>query len=82
MESFCQKIVELLTDANLGVMLSQELEQLFCVRRLFGLINVSEYGKFHMTGLLLALQRCYFFIIFLYTYDYYLYFCPKLALEL
>ena len=74
--------MEFPADAELCIMLSEQPEEVFCMRGFLCLVGISEYGKFHMTGLLLALQRCYFFIIFLYTYDYYLYFCPKLALEL
>ena len=77
-----QELVELTADADLGLVAGEDTEQALGIRGLFGLISVSENGYFHTLRLLLALQRCYFFIIFLSTYDYYLYFCPKLTVKL
>lgn len=82
MQLFRQEAVELPADADSGSVAGQNTEQTLGVRGLFGLIRISEDGKFHTASLLLALQRCYFFIIFLLTYDYYLYFCPKQTVEL
>ena len=71
-------MIEFSADAELGMMLPEQPEEVLCMRGFLGLISISEYGKFHSQFCCYAVQICYFFLRMLPIYHDYLYFCPKL----
>ena len=73
-----QEVMKFPADAELCMMLSEQPEEVFCMRGFLCLVGISEYGKFHNQFCWIEVQRCYFFLRMLPIYNYYLYFCPKL----